>query len=311
MTKFEYSDFYKFIASAGIALITLAVFVPWLFLREPFDLFQTTKGISQLTPMAQDIIAARQASIQSIINIIPIFSAISFVLGFLGLIVGSVMWYRKTQLPIDKLAELNIKTLEKQLAVSSPEEVKVQREEEIIAQLEVESPADFERESTSELDEILVPDNINNMVESSIRIERRVTGLLVSCFSETHTIFPERRLGPIAFDVVMASKTSKPDYIFEIKYIRKGFKYNWLRDNVQKILYANRSYEQETNRKAIPVLLIVGNENMTPSPTLLEKYINRVQDEMISLNSQVLVVFIPELEFYNMDCTKLKSKLNV
>ena len=68
MTKFEYSDFYKFIASAGIALIILSAFVPWLFLREPFDLFQTESGISQLTPLAQEVIATRQATIHSILN---------------------------------------------------------------------------------------------------------------------------------------------------------------------------------------------------------------------------------------------------
>src|SRR5262245_61921543 len=115
MTKFEYSDFYKFIASAGIALISLAILVPWLFLREPFDLFQEASKLSQLTPLAQEVIAARQATIRSILNFIPLFSASSFILGFSGLVIGSVMWYRKTQSSIDRLAELNIKALEKQL----------------------------------------------------------------------------------------------------------------------------------------------------------------------------------------------------
>jgi hypothetical protein len=82
-----------------------------------------------------------------------------------------------------------------------------------------------------------------------------------------------------------------------------------LRDNVQKIIYAIRSYEQETNRAAIPVLFIVGHEKMTPSPTDVENYIFRVQNEIVNLNSQALVVFITEAEFYNMDCTKLKSRL--
>ncbi|GEM_PF-1499902 len=311
MTKFEYSDFYKFIASAGIALITLAALVPWLFLREPFDLFKTVDEISKLTPLAQSIIATRQATIQNILNFIPLFSIASFVLGLVGFGTGSAMWYRKTQLSLDKLAELNIKTLEKQLGVSSEQEIKVEHEQEIKAQLEIDSQEGLGREITPELDEVLKPDNINSIVESAIRIEKRVTGLLVSCFSDTHTILPERRLGPIALDIVMASKTSKPDYIFEVKYIRKGFKYPWLRDNAQKIIYANRSYQQETNRTAIPVLFIVGQEKMTPSPVEVEKYILRVQNEISSPNYQVLIVFFTENEFYNMSCAKLKSKLAV
>ena len=310
MTKFEYSDFYKFIASAGIALIILSAFVPWLFLREPFDLLQTESGISQLTPLAQEVISTRQATVQSILSFIPIFSIVSFLLGLAGTVIGSVMWYRKTQLPIDKLAELNIKALERQLTVPSQQEIKIQREEEIKAQLEAESPVALEQEPAPELEDLLKPSNVSSMVANAYRIEERVVELLESCFGDTYSVFPERRLGPIPFDIVMASKTSKPDYIFEIKYIRKGFKYSWLRDNAQKIIYARYSYEQETKRAAISVLFIVGQETMTPSPSEVAKYIDRVQIEMLDLNSQVLIVFCTETEFYEMDCAKLKSRLN-
>lgn len=311
MTKFEYSDFYKFIASAGIALITLAALIPWLFLREPFDLFQTVDKISQLTPLAQQIILARQTTIQWILDIIPLFSAISFIFGCLGLIMGGVMWYRKTQLPIDKLAELNIKALEKQLTTPSNEEIKVQREEEIKAELEADAPAYTEQGLSANLEEMLKPDNVNSMVERAINIEKKVARLLNSCFGDTYTILPERRLGPIPFDVVMASKKLKPDYIFEVKYMRKGFHYSWLRDNVQKITYAAHSYEQETNRVAIPVLFIIGHEKMTLSTVEVEKYIYRVQGEIFSMKSQALIIFFTEFEFDNLECSKLRSRLNV
>jgi len=51
--KFEYSDFYKFIASAGIALISLAVIVPWLFFREPFDLLLSTNELAYLSTASE------------------------------------------------------------------------------------------------------------------------------------------------------------------------------------------------------------------------------------------------------------------
>jgi hypothetical protein len=310
MNKFEYSDLYKFITSVGIALIALAVLVPWLFLREPFDLLQPTSDLTQLTPLAQEIIAVRQATVQSILTKIPVFSVISFGVGLLGLIAGGIMWYRKTQMPLERITGLNIKFLEKQLTPFSHEEIKVQKEEEIKAQLEVEIQESHEQEYTPELEEVLKPDNVNRLVESAILIEKRLTGLLTSCFSNSHTILPHRRLGPIALDIVMASKTTASDYIFEVKYIRKGFKYFWLRDNILKFIYANNSYQKETNRKAIPVLFIVGNEKMTPSLVDVKKYIYRLQSELDNLESQASVVFVPEAEFYSMDCSKLKSKLD-
>jgi hypothetical protein len=36
MSQLEYGDYYKFIASVGIALIAVAILLPWLFLHESF-----------------------------------------------------------------------------------------------------------------------------------------------------------------------------------------------------------------------------------------------------------------------------------
>jgi hypothetical protein len=38
MDKFEFSDLYKFLVSAGIVLVGLAILLPWFYLKEPFDL---------------------------------------------------------------------------------------------------------------------------------------------------------------------------------------------------------------------------------------------------------------------------------
>jgi hypothetical protein len=53
MAQLEYGDYYKFVASAGIALIAGAVVVPWMFLREPFDLAVEASKIGLLTPDAR------------------------------------------------------------------------------------------------------------------------------------------------------------------------------------------------------------------------------------------------------------------
>ena len=61
MAQIEYGDFYKFIVSLGIALVLAAILVPWLFLREPFDLMIEASRLSGLTPTAQQIVLLRQA----------------------------------------------------------------------------------------------------------------------------------------------------------------------------------------------------------------------------------------------------------
>ena len=311
MSKFEYSDFYKFIASVGITLIALSVFVPWLFLKEPFDLLQRQDEIKLLTPLAQSIIQGRQSTVQTILNIIPVFSITTFVLGLCALGIGGIMWFKKTQKLLDKLNELNVKVLEKQLAVSSPEEARAQREEEIKAQYEGEEEGEVIEKLKER--EPLTPSRISELAEVASRIEKRITGLLVACSAQTYRILPQRRLGPVVLDIVMASK-ARPhsDHIIEVKYIRAGFKYNWLRDNALKTVYANKVYEQETNRQSVPVLFIVGTDRAAlPSAVEKQRYLSRIESELNKLDSKVVVVFITEDELYNIDCKKLKSLLKL
>src|SRR6266540_736680 len=298
MTKFEYSDFYRFIASVGIALISLSVFVPWLFLREPFDLLQKNDDISHLTPQAQSIILGRQVTVELILRLMPYFSFLLFGLGVIALLVGGGLWLTKTQKLIDEINKLELETRKKQLAIISPEESKAQREEDIKAQYE-ESEDKLDRDTpTKTVEEILKPDELSDLVENAYRIENRLTGLLDSCYGKSYTVLTERRLGPVSLDIVMLAKTSQePDYIFDFKYIQKGFKYYWLREAVLKIIYASQIYQQQTNRTSVPAFIVVFGEKVThPSKKEKQTYLNRIQNETDSLGTSVVIKFISESE---------------
>ena len=63
MNNFEYSDFHKFIVSIGLGFILLALFLPWLMLKESFDLQMQKNEIEKLTEPAKQAIIYRQASV--------------------------------------------------------------------------------------------------------------------------------------------------------------------------------------------------------------------------------------------------------
>ena len=123
----------------------------------------------------------------------------------------------------------------------------------------------------------------------------------------------ERRLGPVVLDIVMASKTRlHTDLVIEVKYIRTGFKYNWLRDNALKTVYANQVYQQETNRTSVPILFIVGADSTAlPSDVEKQRYLSRIESELNTLDSKALIVMVTESELYNTDGMKLKSLLKL
>jgi hypothetical protein len=297
--KFEYSDFYKFIASLGIALISLAVLVPWLFLREPFDLLLKSDDIIKLTPLAQSIIGQRQSLIEAIIKIIPWFSPIVFGFGLVTFIFGGRMWLNKTQRQIDKLSELNVKLLEQQLVLKTPEESKADKEEEVMAMLEDEDGA------LIEVEDILQQDEVGNVVRSAYRIEKMVADRLKDCFEDSYKVLSERRLNMASFDIILLARTEKlHDYTIEVKYIRKGFKYNWLRDNVQKSILANQIYQKELERVSIPVLLVIIPQSMTD--TTREIYLQRIEKDMANLNVKHLTILRTETELFKLSCSELK-----
>ena len=314
MTKFEYSDFYKFITSIGIVLISLSFLIPWLFLREPFDLLQRSDDVVLLTSLAQSIIHQRQLTIQTIIKLIPIFSAVSFTSGLFILIIGSRNWYRKTQMHLDRFNELNVKSLEQQLISVSAEVVRVRQEQEIIEDLEAENIEENENKTSSDMSDKPHPVNINKLVDSAVKVEKDLAVLLDSCFEDTHIVWTDRKFGNVFFDIVMTSNSLiiGEHYVFEVKYIRSGFKYSWLRDNLFKIVYASQFFQEKTNTRTVPVLFIVVSDDVKSlSNDIVKRYSEKIQIEMKDFDINPILAIFSGNEFSNLDCKTLKSKLRL
>jgi hypothetical protein len=119
----EYSDFYKFSVSLGIALLLAAVLAPWLFLREPFDLMVESSRLKLLTPIAQDVISLRQATLLRLVPFIPWVSGFLFVAGALTVTTGLRRWYKR-QVLRDTGEELSIERKKRKLSNMTAEEVR-------------------------------------------------------------------------------------------------------------------------------------------------------------------------------------------
>jgi hypothetical protein len=284
--KFEYGDFYKFVASLGIGLIGLSILAPWLFLREPFDLLLTQSDLTSLTPLAQSIIAQRQALVQNLINAIPWFSLITFPLGFIVLGAGGFMWFNRSQRITDELNK-------RQLSPLTSAEVKEQKTEEAKAEL---------LEDT---------ENISDLVRSTLGAEEKLVVALRRCFGETHEVLANRRLGSVIFDVVLLARSNAhKDYIVEIKTVRRGFKYGWVRDNIIKMVYANLLYQKDMNRESVPILFIVGSEKVL-SAVDMQDYAGRIHQEVTSLNSKATIAFAYEDRLDSLTCEHLREMFKV
>jgi hypothetical protein len=70
----------------------VAIGLPWLFLREPFDLLVAVSKLNSLTPLARDVVLHRQWLIAGIIRFIPYASSASGIAGIGLTLYGLIGW---------------------------------------------------------------------------------------------------------------------------------------------------------------------------------------------------------------------------
>ncbi len=241
MAQLEYGDYYKFIASAGIALIAGAVAVPWMFLREPFDLALEASKIALLTPDAQNIIYARQHLIAITINYLPLTSGLMAAAGTVLTGLGLYQW-RSRQSVRDKSEDLKTQKLDKELKAMSPE------------QIEIKAKNDLEDIEESEPDlMILQPESVVNSV---LAVEQALLGRISSCLGSSMNVMSNQRLGNVEFDAIIRAKSGKR-IILEIKYIRRGFNRSWLSETINNLAARMALYTKTFDESTSGLLLVV------------------------------------------------------
>ena len=291
--KIEYSDLYKFIVSTGIALLALAFAIPWLFLRESFDLLLTEESLSQLAPVSRAIIEQRQEYLAVVFKLIPWISPTLAVLGLALLAVGIFMWWSRSQRLVDMRQQLELRNIERALTPAQQKDVEVK----MLAE------ASDELEGVPEV-------AMHTYTLDSSRIEKRIAHILEECYGEDHKLLSNQQIGHALFDFLLLSRKSPlsvyRNYTIEVKYVRRGFKFGWLRDNLLKALYLSDIFEKETELPSFPVLMVVDGGDVL-SRTAIRTYTDRLKAEMKSLGASASMVFISEAELDRMPCDRLMT----
>jgi hypothetical protein len=288
----DYSDFYKFITSIGTGLIGISVLVPWLFLREPFDLLNKQKDIDSLTPIAKVIVKNRQILVGQIISILPYFSVTTLIFGFILLLGGSILWFTKNQNITDKQHKANLD--------------KLLREIEPATQQQVESKIrnDIGKAETLGINE----KSQESIVSRAYQIERQLIQKIEMCYSSEYEVFSNHRLKDVFFDVLLiADNWAKKDFFVEIKYLRHNLSYNIIQNGFKQIANIKSAYANEANSLVVGYLLIVVPQNMRN----IEKE-EEFQKQLREPNSpfrkaKTYLRFISEEEIKAIDCQNIKD----
>jgi hypothetical protein len=290
VAQIEYGDFYKFVVSLGIALVLTAILVPWLFLREPFDLMTEASRLSQLTPTAQHIVSLRQANLLRLLPMIPWFSLFSLIVGSALVMIGLAKWYKR-QVLRDTSEELGVKRQQQELRSMTATEVNEKVDAEI--QPEVSSDA---------------VGLVHDVSAAKLRaVESVFYDKVRECFGIEYRLLVNQRLGTAEYDAILqALRPTEPDVVIEIKYIRRGFKYPWLRESTMRLALANEVYDARLKRNSIPVLIVIFSAEEVSQQPEFQVLRAKAQTDLGQRGVGVRIEYLSEVELPTMSCEQLR-----
>lgn len=273
MTKLEYTDFHKFIASLGVGLIALAGIFPWLFLREPFDLYIEKEKLEAISPIAKSIIENRQSLVSNFIVWIPIVSITLLILGLICLIFGLWRWKAKQSIQ-DKTEQMKFDDLQKSARMSS-EEVKEKGLQDL-NEIDPSSVVPEKIMNSSEVGIIFGGPALNTYLEVEAKVVARMkTTIHPSLGLE---VLDRRKIGYREFDAVLARKSGKlPDVLVEIKYYAKPPSRDLFYRLRDRLVSTAVDYSRATGRKGKGLAVIVV-KNKVVKNAVLDRWIRPIAD---------------------------------
>jgi hypothetical protein len=302
--KLDYGDYHKFKVSLGVACIIAAFIVPWVFLREPFDLMLESDQLAKLNESARELIAYRLAFAQWLIWLVPFLSAALLVLGLVLVFRGLHQW-KSIQHWFDQEQRLKVEKLAKEIKQMTPIEIKEKAEAEI---------TDGDRPEIS----VGPADSVNDTMKTSesatnvrryLDIESQLSRKIEQCLDSDYDVLPKRRLGKVEYDLILAAHSgTASDRVVEIKFAAKNFGRHWVVDNVLKVIMATELYSKGTKRKALPAILFVSPEDLLSRKNTSD-YKLWAAREANRLGSELAIEFIAEENLQQLDCERVRSML--
>jgi len=293
MAQLEYGDYYKFTASAGITLIAGAVVVPWMFLREPFDLAMEASKIALLTPDAQNIIHTRQHLVTVAIHFLPLGSGLMAVAGACLTVFGLLSW-RTRQAVGDEIEDLQRKKLDRELTAMSPGEIEAKPNNE---------PEIAEDVETGQIE---LQASASTRTTSVLAVEQALLGRIGSCLGPSMQVMSNKRLGNVEYDaIIRASNTHQ--IIVEIKYIRKGFNSGWVLESMNNLSLKMAIYSKTFDENVSGLMLVVIATSNSPLSRRLADIAQIMRYSHPSQLENIRVQTIDEADIATISCEDLRQ----
>jgi hypothetical protein len=311
MKELQYSAYYKFLVSLGLAIIVLAFTVPWLLLREPLSLEMKNSELSNLTPRGRRVVHQRQMFAETSGKIAPWASVALLVLGS-GLIIYGLGRWNDRQKIVDRTEDTTLVKLEAEVRQLTTNEAEERVEDEAKETADAHAVAKNEAAGTAATREHPYLETVATL----FALERLAIRKLEEAFKATHTVEDRIAIGNERLDARLVSKSSGTDYLVEIKFFKAGAAVLCQRA-VRQISRAAITYRRSSERDVTALLLIiVGNESTASGEDNRVSYAKRLESVQAVIDKarreepvDIRTLVLGEEEFIDISAHDLKRKL--
>ena len=272
--RLEYGDLSKFLASMGVASIALSLTLPWLFLREDFDLLLTTEQRSELPAASIDVIEDRVRLVRWLIDMIPAVSVILFALGVVIIGVAlRLMWrsYRRQE----RKQILELKELENRLSASDDDDEPSDATAPIgaagrkaavealkmVPELALDESLELRSASRPQRETLRKASAWADAQQRAFDAEQAFVDRMLDTCADDFQVFHNRRLGAVEYDVIAASRAGdRPDMVYDLRLVAGGTSKDRLRQLALRFSERVGYYSTETGRDAKGILVLLADD---------------------------------------------------
>lgn len=253
MLRPDYGSLYKFIASAGLALVVFAIALPAVAKPISDGLLLTQDDVSALAPTARSVWLTKTRIALLALSIWPWLSAVCLLAGPVIAAYGLAKWKQQQDLA-DEREENELRLLKGQVAMSAAE-IEAKAATEARAEGVVAEIAEKDGATASEAggrSEALTKDMV-------LSVQRKVLTLLQASLKWTHSGRPHVKIRSgsavaIVDAVLEARDPAYRDLVVEVQYLRGPDRVG---EAMLQVATVARLYEEATGRDVEPLLIMV------------------------------------------------------
>jgi len=307
MTKLEYGDLYKFLASLGIVLISLSLLVPWLFLRESFDGLLKASDISQLTSTGQALLNYRQQTALWFVRSLWWISPVLAIGGLVPLVAGIYLWIRRQRL-LDQREQLEtrkvgleVQGLKRDLEPLTPGQIAMKVMEEVTEEVEAE-----------ELPQLAVIHSVVTGIQQYLRVEEIFYDRLVACYGDERVLIQQGARDATYDAILISDRPAVADVVFEVKRLTRHSGVDRVRaavDQTSRLIQEYAVMGMRSTAAVVGIVMFVVPEDDRDS-VMMDEYLCATKDHAHSYGVKVHPIFITEQQLRDMTCSQLRDKIN-